>query len=154
MVWPVWDTVQGKKLNEERIPTPGDYKNQEKPQYHIMGERGYWNSKKVLKILENKVYTGTMVNGKYKVTKVGAKKFRRVPDEQLISVPNKHEAIITEQDFQKALEVIKNRRVYCWGNYDAEIAVGVCCGSTVQLYLISPVRLLSLIAVESASMVD
>ena len=98
-----------KKLNEERIPTPGDYKNQEKPQYHIMGERGYWNSKKVLKILENKVYTGTMVNGKYKVTKVGAKKFRRVPDEQLISVPNKHEAIITEQDFQKALEVIKNR---------------------------------------------
>ena len=74
-----------------------------------MGERGYWNRKKVLKILENKVYTGTMVNGKYKVTKVGAKKFRRVPDEQLISVPNKHEAIITEQDFQKALEVIKNR---------------------------------------------
>lgn len=97
------------KLNEEHIPTPGQYKNREKMQYHILDDEGYWNRKMVLKILENKVYLGTVVNGKYRVTKVGGKQFKRVADEERICVSGRHEAIITEQEFLKASEVIRCR---------------------------------------------
>lgn len=97
------------KLNEEHIPTPGQYKNRERIQYHILDDEGYWNRKMVLKILENKVYLGVVVNGKYRVTKVGGKQFKRVADEERICVSGRHEAIITEQEFLKASEVIRYR---------------------------------------------
>ena len=98
-----------KKLNEERVPTPGQYKNRERMQYHILDDEGYWNSKMVLKILENKVYLGMVVNGKYKVTKIGGSQFKRVADEDRVCVSGKHEAIVTEQEFLKASEVIRCR---------------------------------------------
>jgi len=97
------------KLNEEHVPTPGQYKNRDRQQYHVLGGDGYWSSKMVLNILENRVYLGTVVNGKYKVTKVGGKQFKRVADEDRICVSGKHEAIVTEQEFRKAAEVIKYR---------------------------------------------
>ena len=97
------------KLNEEHIPTPGQYKNRERIQYHILDDEGYWNRKMVLKILENKVYLGTVVNGKYRVTKVGGKQFKRVADEERICISGRHAAIITEQEFLKASEVIRCR---------------------------------------------
>lgn len=97
------------KLNEEKVPTPGQYKNRERAQYHILDGEGYWNRCMVLKVLENKVYLGTVVNGKYRVTKVGGSQFKRAAEEERICVLGKHEAIITEQDFLKASEVIKYR---------------------------------------------
>ncbi len=96
-------------LNKEKIPTPGWYKNQEKQQYHIMDGEGYWNCGKVRKVLQNKVYLGTVVNGRTKVTEVGGSNFRQVPDAEQICVPDMHEAIITEQEFLLASEVIENR---------------------------------------------
>lgn len=96
------------RLNEEKIPTPGEYKNQNGHHYHMLDGKGYWDRKKVLKILENKIYLGTVVNAKYKVTKIGGKQFERVPDGERIYVSNKHEAIISEQTFCKAAEIIRN----------------------------------------------
>ena len=95
-------------LNKEKIPTPGWYKNREKQQYHIMDGEGYWNCGKVRKVLQNKVYMGTVVNGRTKVTEVGGSHFRQMPDAEQICVPDMHEAIITEQEFLLASEVIKN----------------------------------------------
>ena len=97
------------KLNEEKIPTPGQYKNRGNPQYHLLDGEGYWNRNMVLKILENKVYLGMVVNGKYRVTKVGGSQFKRVADEEQVCVSDRHEAIVTEQEFLKASEVIKYR---------------------------------------------
>ena len=39
------------KMNEEKIPTPGQYKNRGNPQYHLLDGEGYWNRNMVLKIL-------------------------------------------------------------------------------------------------------
>ncbi len=97
------------KLNEEKIPTPGQYKNRGNPQYHLLDGEGYWNRNMVLKILENKVYLGMVVNGKYRVTKVGGNQFKRVVDEEQVCVSGRHEAIVTEQKFMKASEVIRYR---------------------------------------------
>ncbi len=95
-------------LNKERVPTPGQYKNREKLQYHIMDGEGYWNCGKVRKVLQNKVYMGTVVNGRTKVTEVGGSHFRQVPDAEQICVPDMHEPIVTEHEFLLASEVIKN----------------------------------------------
>lgn len=99
-----------RRLNNEGIPTPGQYKNTivEKETYHILDGDGFWNAKKVLKIIQNKVYLGVVVNKKQEVNKIGGKKFTRVPDEEQICVPNMHEAIISEEIFQSAVRVIKN----------------------------------------------
>ena len=97
-----------KRLNKEKIPTPGRYKNREKQQYHIIDEEGYWNCGRVRKILQNRVYIGTVVNGRTKVTEVGGSHFRQVSDAEHICVPNMHEAIVTEQEFLLASKVIKN----------------------------------------------
>ena len=75
-----------KILNQEKIPTPGRYKNQEKLQYHIIDGEGYWDSSKVRKVLQNKVYLGTVVNGK-----------NRVKSTLGNSIENKQERV----DFQK-----------------------------------------------------
>lgn len=97
------------KLNEEGIPTPGAYKNQDRKDYHILDGVGYWDRGKVLTILENKIYLGMMVNGKRKVMRVGGKRFRFVPEVERICVPFKHEAIVTKQEFLEASQVIKRR---------------------------------------------
>lgn len=97
------------RLNEEHIPTPGKYKNCKSMQYHILDGEGYWKSSMVLKILENRVYLGTVVNGKRRVTKVGGSQYKRVADEERVCVADRHEAIITEEEFLKAAEVIKYR---------------------------------------------
>lgn len=97
-----------KILNKEKIPTPGNYKNREKPQYHIIDGEGYWNSGKVRKVLQNKVYLGMVVNGKMRVTEIGGSHFWQVAEEEQICVPDRHEAIITEQEFWQASKVLKN----------------------------------------------
>lgn len=97
-----------KILNKEKIPTPGNYKNREKLQYHIIDGEGYWNSGKVRKVLQNKVYLGTVVNGKMRVTEIGGSHFRQVAEEEQICVSDRHEAIITEQEFWQASKVLRN----------------------------------------------
>lgn len=97
-----------KLLNKEKIPTPGQYKNREKLQYHIMDGEGYWDSGKVRRILQNKVYTGTVVNGRTRVTEIGGRHFKPMPDEEQICAPGRHEAIVTEREYLLALEVLKN----------------------------------------------
>ena len=97
------------KLNEENIPTPGEYKRKHGYHYHMTSEKGFWDRKNVLVILKNEVYIGTVVNAKYRVRKVGAKRFDRVPDEERIYAQSKHEAIVSEDIFRKASEVIRNR---------------------------------------------
>lgn len=111
------------RLNEEQIPTPGQYKNGRsgKEEYHMLRAKGYWDRKMVLKILQNKVYLGIVENAKNKVTEVGGKRFKRVPDEERICVSGMHDPVITEEEFLKASRVIKDRgeqkgKKHCFDN--------------------------------------
>lgn len=54
------------------------------------------------------MYLGTVVNGKMRVTEIGGSHFRQVAEEEQICVPDRHEAIITEQEFWQASKVLKN----------------------------------------------
>jgi len=75
---------------------------------HILDGEGYWDSGKVRRILQNKVYTGTVVNGRTRVTEIGGRHFKPMPDEEQICAPGRHEAIVTEREYLLALEVLKN----------------------------------------------
>lgn len=72
-----------------------------------------WSSYLILNIIKNEVYTGKIVwrKKKYrKSTKPGqTKEVESLPREKWITVEGKHEAIIDEETFQKAQEILKKR---------------------------------------------
>jgi len=82
-----------RSLNDEGIPTPGQYfksKHSDKKKFSNMSEKISWETVMVYNILKNLVYTGTLVSRKMKSCGVGSKK--RVVNEPII-VEGTHEAI-------------------------------------------------------------
>ena len=96
-----------RSLNDEGIPTPGQYfksKHPDKKKFSNMSEKISWETVMVYNILKNLVYTGTLVSRKMKSCGVGSKK--RVVNEPII-VEGTHEAIISKEDFELAQKVIR-----------------------------------------------
>ena len=81
-----------RSLNDDGIPTPGQYfksKHPDKKKFSNMSEKISWETVMVYNILKNLVYTGTLVSRKMKSCGVGSKK--RVVNEPII-VEGTHEA--------------------------------------------------------------
>lgn len=95
-------------LNTEKIPTPRCYQNKTQPQ-QISNQKGLWDSRSVRRILQNQIYLGIAVNGKSRVEKIGSRHFQPVPEEDWICVPDRHEALITGEEFCTASQALKNR---------------------------------------------
>ena len=96
-----------RSLNDDGIPTPGQYfksKHPDKKKFSNMSEKISWETVMVYNILKNLVYTGTLVSRKMKSCGVGSKK--RVINEPII-VEGTHEAIISKEDFELAQKVIR-----------------------------------------------
>lgn len=66
----------------------------------------YWSSMAVLKILRDEIYLGKTINHKRKSDIVGSRNNVAVPKEEWVTVPNTHEAIISEKDFEEAQKII------------------------------------------------
>ena len=116
-------------LNDEDIPTPGQYfqsKNGNTKKFNYMSEKISWDVAMVLRVLKNQVYTGTLVSHKRKSCGVGSRK--TVPQEPII-VEGTHEAIISKETFLLAQRVIRR------GNHeprkvsDYPLRGLVCCGN-------------------------
>ena len=74
-----------RSLNDDGIPTPGQYfksKHPDKKKFSNMSEKISWETVMVYNILKNLVYTGTLVSRKMKSCGVGSKK--RVVNEPII----------------------------------------------------------------------
>ncbi len=96
-----------RSLNDDGIPTPGQYfksKHPDKKKFSNMSEKISWETVMVYNILKNLVYTGTLVSRKMKSCGVGSKK--RVVNEPII-VEGTHEAIVSKEDFELAQKVIR-----------------------------------------------
>lgn len=80
-------------LNKQKIQTPRDYK--------LNIHKHKWSITSVYQILHNYMYTGNMTQGVQ--TKLNYKSKKRIflDKSHWIIVPNTHEAIITEDEFQK-----------------------------------------------------
>lgn len=96
-------------LNSEGVPTPGAYKrmNGWKCNGHKLSENNPWTATTVYNIIRDVRYTGCMVNGKRAYDTIASKKSRRLPKEQWIIREGTHEAILSQEDFEKAQHWIK-----------------------------------------------
>ena len=100
-------------LSEQKIPIPSDYNKRNRGTKSIT--YGLWAQSTVRFILSNEVYTGTVIQGKRKKVSFKSKKFIDVPEEDWIRVPNMHESIVSQEDYQRARKIIeatKGSRVY------------------------------------------
>lgn len=66
-----------------------------------------WGAKSVIRILENELYTGVMVQGKNQKINYKVKKSRAVSSEQWIRVQDTHEAIIPRTYFDRVQEIMR-----------------------------------------------
>lgn len=88
---PIKDIVE--YLNNNKIQTPFDYKN------NIYKHK--WSSTSIYQILHNYMYTGNMTQGKEAKLSYKSKKRIFLDKNKWIIVPNTHEAIITEEEYNK-----------------------------------------------------
>lgn len=104
-----------KKLNQLAIPSPSTYKKQQGFHYHHPSKAildGFWQDSSVRRILKNKLYIGTMVQGKNRTKSYKLPISESLPESQWIQVENTHEPIISTQIFEKVQDVLsRDRRI-------------------------------------------
>lgn len=97
-------------LNDDRIPTPGQYfrsNHPDKKKFSRMSDKVSWTASMVYKILVNYVYTGATVGHKRKSAGVGTHKSIAQDQEDWIIVEEMHDAIVSKEEFEKAQAVIR-----------------------------------------------
>lgn len=94
-----------RRLNEQGIPNPSAYKRLQGMNYHHPAAEkldGLWPDSSVRRILKNRLYTGTMVQGKNRVKSYKLPVSERLPEGDWIAVEATHEAIIPPETFEAA----------------------------------------------------
>ncbi len=95
------------KLNNSGILCPSAYKNSKGMKYKnpsIKSGNPLWCAMTVRNILKNRIYTGDMVQGRYRVKSYKIHVQETVPEDEWFIVENTHEPIISRTDFTKAQE--------------------------------------------------
>lgn len=98
-------------LNDRNIPNPTEYKRQHNCKYKIPKDKTatLWSYYTVASMLENEMYIGNMVQGKYGSISYKTKKNKPRGKENWIIVPNTHEAII-EADLWDTVKKLLNEK--------------------------------------------
>lgn len=100
-------------LTEHKIMTPGAYTYFHTGKYYSEKRKTYpylWEKSCIISILNNMAYLGCVVNGKTTRPSFKSKKIIKQSAENFIIVPNKHEAIISQEVFDLVQERRKHRR--------------------------------------------
>lgn len=106
-------------LSSEGILCPTDYKNQVQNYRYVAGTKlentHYWTYSTIKRMLKDPVYTGCVVQHKKEKIAYNLKKYRNVPRNEWAIVPNMHEPIISQEDFDKVQKLIatRTREVTC-----------------------------------------
>lgn len=99
------------KLSEEKIPTPSEQKNLTATQRYF---KGVWNDTIIKRILTNPTYVGNLTQNMTRKVSYKVDKKVRLPKSEWITVPNTHEAIISQEDFDAVQQILAKR------NYNKE----------------------------------
>lgn len=94
------------RLSEEGIKTPSEYSGRITVRQK---NEGIWNSAMIRRILSNPTYAGHLTQNRSKKLGVKLNKQISLPPEQWIIVPDTHEPIIPQEDFNKACELLAVR---------------------------------------------
>ncbi|MDR1704218.1 MAG: recombinase family protein [Clostridiales bacterium] len=103
-------------LNAQGIPSPSVYKTRNGWRNMwtqvIDPDYCFWTSGVVYKLIKNKVYIGTLLANRFKVTEHGKRHTAPRPSGEWIVVPNAHEPLVSEEDFTNAQAVLQKKRCY------------------------------------------
>lgn len=118
-------------LNREGVPTPAGYKAFQNQKWKNSQEiKSYvWHYYTVASILENPVYTGTMVQGKKKTLSYKCPKTVKTQQKDWFVVENTHKPLIDKKTWEKAQSIIRanSRPAYKTENMDP-LAGKIYCG--------------------------
>lgn len=78
----------------------------------IDSEYCFWTNGVIYKLLRNEVYIGTVIANRYKVAAPGLKRTEPRPREEWIVVPNAHESLVSEDDFQRAQKILQKKKYF------------------------------------------
>lgn len=100
------------ELNREGILSPLMYRRANHTDdmrgWKAAGETVVWMRENVRRILLDERYTGCMVGHKQNIEDISTKRLKAVPKEDWIVARDAHDAIVSEQVFAKAQEVLKH----------------------------------------------
>jgi len=95
-----------------------------------------WNGSTISSILYDQVYVGDIVNHKFEKLNYKSKKLTRMPKEKHIVVKNKHEPIISREDFDRVKELVTARhrpQIHQHDNVFRGIVFCAACGKRMSL---------------------
>ena len=101
-----------RRLQEEKVLTPNSYYASIGRNYSVyLPANPYkWKDTTVSGIIDNRKYTGCMVNNVYSTVSYKVHRMNRTPEDELQIIPDQQEAIISEEDWLRAHELRQNRR--------------------------------------------
>ena len=92
-------------INKKGIETPSIYLTKKGYVLNFVVEQ--WSADMVKKVLENPIRAGVMVNHKTETKIVSSKTCSAVPKEQWICVPGMHEGIVSVEELEKVLSMVR-----------------------------------------------
>lgn len=97
----------GETLTEEKILTPTFYKQSKGLAYRNSRassdiiETGVWSTSTIKRILENRTYTGCLIQGREKKVSYKSKKMVIAPEKEWVILENNHEPIISKEIYSQ-----------------------------------------------------
>lgn len=94
-------------LNQSAIPSPLEYRHMNgvmSADNFKRSDEALWSSKAVYRILHNEMYTGTLVQGKFKKIDYRSKVITHMPEDQWVRIEEMHDAIIDRRQY----EIVQN----------------------------------------------
>jgi hypothetical protein len=97
------------RLNEQGVLAPLEYKRSLGARFcsgFFTGDKAYWTPEEVARILANRVYLGTLIQGIRRRPNYKLRKMILAPESEWVVVENAHEAVIDPHTFALAQKVI------------------------------------------------
>ena len=97
-------------LNQMGVPSPAEYKRKSNSAYicHFQQrEKPIWSAGPVIRILRNRVYIGTLEQGRSRSNPLYPKLTKRLPESEWSVKENAHEAIISDEVFEAVGRLLK-----------------------------------------------
>ena len=90
-------------LNENKVPSQNEYQkqNNKKKSRDYVGKYGFWTTVGVSRILRDERYTGKTISNKFERIEIGKNKQRALPKDEWLVIPDTHEPIVTQEQFDK-----------------------------------------------------
>ena len=119
-----------KRLNDMGILSPMEYKHSCGINYRFQEDGGMavWTHKTVRRMLQNEVYIGVLVQGKYTTPNYKTKKFVLKSESEWVRVEKTHEPIITRRDFEIVQELLREDTRACSDSSISPYCGRIFCG--------------------------